>query len=211
MKLRIHALAGCLAADKLYILVVYKIVKHSHRITSAAYACNYCRRELSFLFEYLLARFLAYYTLEISYNSRERVRAHYRAEHVQRVVNSIRPFSHSLVYCILKRHSSRSNGVYLRSEELHPVDVERLSFCVLFSHEYLALKAEQRCCCSRCYAVLSCACFCDNSRLAHLLCEEHLTEYVIYLVRSCMIQILALEIYLCAAEVLRHLFCVIKQ
>ena len=53
--------------------------------------------------------------------------------------------------------------------------------------------------------------FGDQAGLSHLFGEQSLTEHIVYLMRARVVQILALEVYFCAAEVFGDLFCVVKQ
>ena len=59
--------------------------------------------------------------------------------------------------------------------------------------------------------MLTCSGLRDYTGLAHLLRKESLTEYVVYLVRTGVVQILALEVDLRAAEILCHLLSVVEQ
>ena len=139
------------------------------------------------------------------------MRTHYRAEHVKGVVHSGDPFTHSLVNGVLKCFCARFNRVHLCAEQFHTVAVQRLPFRIFLTHKDLALEAHERRSCSRGNAVLPCAGFGYNTCFAHPLCKQALTEHIVYLVRPRVVEILAFKIDLCAAEILRHILCVIQQ
>ena len=175
------------ASDKFYIFIIDKFIEHSHRIASAADTSHYHIRKSALFFKYLCSRFTAYDTLEIPYYCRERMWSHNRTEYIERIVNSVSPLSHTLVYCIFKCHSAALNRVYLSTEKLHTIYIESLTNSIFLTHVYLTFKVEKCCCRSCCNTMLACSCLCDNPCLSHLLCQKCLTEYIIYLVRTCMV------------------------
>ena len=120
------------------------------------------------------------------------------------VGDAARPLAHRLADGVLQRPGAALYRMDRRAEQPHAVDVERLALDVLASHEDLALHAEERRRRRRRDAVLPRAGLGYEARLAHALREERLSEHVVYLVRAGVVQVLALEVYLRAAQVLRH-------
>ena len=59
--------------------------------------------------------------------------------------------------------------------------------------------------------MLTCAGLRDDTGLAHFLCKQRLTQHVVYFVRAGVVEVLALEVYLRAAQILRHLLRVVQQ
>src|SRR5215467_1303584 len=59
--------------------------------------------------------------------------------------------------------------------------------------------------------MLACARLGDDARLAHALGQEDLPEAVVDLVSACVVQVLALEVDLRAAQVVRQMFGKIKR
>ena len=129
---------------------------------------------------------------------------HDRADDVVGVVHPSGPLAERLVDRVLEDPGTFLDGMDPGSEQLHPVDVERLPLDVVHSHEDLALESEvgrQRCGGD---AVLSRAGLGDDSLLAHLLGEEALADHVVDLVRAGMVQVLPLQVDLRSSEVLGH-------
>ena len=100
--------------------------------------------------------------------------------------------------------------VNLRSKKFHPVNIELLSLAVALPHEHLAFQPQKRCRCGGCDAMLAGARLCDDPRLSHLPGKQNLPQAVIDLVRPGMVQIFPFQVYLRAAQVLCHLFRIIK-
>jgi hypothetical protein len=75
------------------------------------------------------------------------------------VVHTPCPFLHGFVHGILERLRARCCAVYLCAEQFHPVDVQRLPFHVLRTHENLTFHVEQCGGCGCGDTVLPCACF----------------------------------------------------
>lgn len=99
--------------------------------------------------------------------------------------------------------------MYLGAQQLHTEHVQRLPVGVLFSHEDLALHVHESCCRGGGDAVLSGAGLGNNSRLAHLLCQQHLSQHVVDLVGTGVVQILPFQVNFRAAQIPGHLFRII--
>ena len=112
------------------------------------------------------------------------------------------PVPHGFIDRILKSLRTYRYLVHLRAEELHPEYIQRLSLNVDRAHIYLAFKAEKGGARGRCNAVLPCTRLCYDSFLAHLLCEQGLTDCVVDLVRTGMGEVLSLQINLRSAEMI---------
>ena len=96
------------------------------------------------------------------------------------------------------------------SEETHFVNIQGLTFRVFFSHENFTFHTHQSCCGCSCNTMLSGSCLSDHTCLAHFFRQEHLTEYVVDLVGSCVVQILPFQIDLSSAKVLGHMCRIVK-
>ena len=101
--------------------------------------------------------------------------------------------------------------MYLGSEEFHTIDIQRLSVGIFFSHEDFAFHTQEGCCRCGSHTVLSGTCLCDQAGLPHLLCQQCLSQGIIDLMGTGMVQILSLEIDLRAAQILRHFPCIVQQ
>ena len=89
--------------------------------------------------------------------------------------------------------------------QFHPVDVQRLSAGVFFSHEHHAGHVHQRRGRGRSDTVLSGAGLGNQAGFAHLLCQKRLSQDIVDLMRARVVQVLPLEIDLRTAQVLCHL------
>ena len=92
----------------------------------------------------------------------------------------------------------------LGSEQLHPVDVERLPLDIVHSHEDLAFQSEVGCQRGGGDAVLSRSGLRDDPLLPHLLGEEALADHVVDLVGAGVVEVLPLEVDLRSSEVPGH-------
>ena len=98
----------------------------------------------------------------------------------------------------------------LCSQKLHLINIECLSLHILFSHEYFALHSHQSGNCCRCYSVLPCSCLGNDPRLTHLLCKQHLSQDIVNLMCSRVVQILPFQINPGSSQIFCHMFCKIK-
>ena len=55
------------------------------------------------------------------------------------VLNAVGPFPHGLGDRILERRRPGSHCMHFRSQQTHPVDVQRLALGIYLTHVYLAL------------------------------------------------------------------------
>src|SRR3954451_8252474 len=82
----------------------------------------------------LPVRFVAHDPLELPHHPRERMRTHGRAQAVVRALDARDPRAHRFVHRVLQRRAARLHRHYLRAEQLHAPDVERLPFDVDRTH-----------------------------------------------------------------------------
>ena len=137
------------------------------------------------------------------------MRSHAGAQHIVGIPNPSRPLSHRLGHCVFERGCSRCHRVDLRSEETHPVDIERLPLRVFFPHEHFTLHTHESRCRSGCDPVLPCSCLCDHSCLPHLLRKEYLSEHIIDLMCTRVVQVFTLQIDFSSAQIFTHPFCIV--
>ena len=161
--------------------------------------------------EELLPRLLADAELEIAHHERERMRARGGADAVDRVLVFLRVGHKRRVHGLLERLEPEGDGDDVRAEHLHARDVRGLLGDVDLAHIDIALHAEVGRGRREGDAVLASAGFGDELFLAHELREQALAHAVVELVRAGVVQILALEIDLEAAEVVREVLAVIHR
>ena len=125
------------------------------------------------------------------------------ADDVERRVDVRHPVAHRLVQRVLQRLRSRFDRHDGRAEQLHPVDVLRLAPHVFGAHVDDAFHAEARGDRRRRDAVLAGAGLGDHAPLAQALREQRLADAVVDLVRAGVVQVLALQPDLRAAELAR--------
>ena len=193
------------AANQPYAIISDKMIEAAYGIGAAAYAGEHRIRKSSFLFEYLFLDLLRDNRLKITDNGRERMRSHNRTEAIVGIADTSSPLAHRFADGVLQGCRACGNRYNLRTEQTHFVDVERLTFGILLAHKYNALHSHQGCRGSRRNSVLTRACLGDKPCLAHLFGEQRLSENVVDLVRAGVVEVLALQVYFRAAEVVCHL------
>ena len=209
--LGVDAASGSLAADELNALVLNEVVEGADGVGTAADTSNDGVRQTAFLLQNLLLDFLGNHSLKVTNDGRERMRTHDGAENIVRVLNAADPLAEGLGNGILQGCGAAVDRMHLGAQQLHAVDVERLTLGVQTPHVHFAFQTEQSGSGCGCNAVLTGAGLRDNTGLAHLLGEQALCQRVVDFVGTGMIEILALEINLCAAQILGHLVCIVQQ
>ena len=149
---------------------------------------------------WICARFGADYALEVADHRGVGVRAGRRADDVERVVHIRDPVAQRLVHRVFQRAAPAGDGDDFRAEQLHPEHVGRLPPHVLRAHVYHARQAEARAHGGGGDAVLARAGLCNDARLAHADREQDLPDAVVDLVRAGVIELVALEPHLRAAQ-----------
>ena len=140
--------------------------------------------------------------LEIAHHRRIGVRAGDGADAVEGVVDVGDPVAQRLVHRVLQGLRAGLHGHDLGAEHLHAEDVRLLPLDVDRAHVDDAFEAEARAERRGGDAVLAGAGLGDDPLLAHAPGEQDLAEHVVDLVRAGVVQLLALEVDLGAAEML---------
>ena len=198
-----QALARGLYADQAHLRVADVGVENAHRVRAAAHAGNHRIGLAPGHLGHLQLAFLADDRLEIAHHHRIRMRAGDRAEDIEGVLDVRHPIAHRLVQRVLERFRARFDGHDIGAQQLHAIDVLRLALDVLRAHVHDAFHAETRGDRGRGDAVHAGPGFRDHALLAHVAREQRLADGVVDLVRAGVVQVLALEIDLRAAEHLR--------
>ena len=126
------------------------------------------------------------------------------------VADAAGPLAHSFGHGILQRAGAAGDGNDLCAQKTHPVDVQGLTLGVLLAHEHHTLHAHQGSGRGGGNAMLTGTGLGDEAGLAHLFGQQRLSENIVDLVRTGVVQVFALEVDLCTAEVLGHLFCIVQ-
>jgi hypothetical protein len=128
------------------------------------------------------------------------MRAGHGADDVEGVVDVGDPVAHGLVERVLERLRTRGHRHHGRAEQLHAEDVDRLALDVGRAHVDHALQAQPRRHRGAGHAMLAGAGLGDDAGLAHALGQQGLADGVVDLVRAGVVQVLALEQDLRAAD-----------
>ena len=91
------------------------------------------------------------------------------------------------------------------AEQTHFINVQCLTLCVFLTHKYFTFHAHQCCHCRCRHSVLTSSGLRNDTGFSHFLRQQYLTEHVVDLMRTGMVQILALQVNLRAAKILRHM------
>ncbi len=110
------------------------------------------------------------------------------------------PVAHGFVHGILQGAATAGNGHNLCTVKFHGSNVGLLTTNVHFAHVNDTFKTELGASGCSGEAVLTCAGFCDNAGLAHLLCQEALTDGVVDLVGAGVGETFKLDVDLSAAQ-----------
>ena len=178
-------------------------IEDAHRIRTAADAGDDDIGLAAGELRHLREAFLADHALEVAHHHRVRMRSRHAADDVKRVLNVGHPVAHRLVQRVLERLRPGLDRDHFGTEKLHAENVLRLAQHVLGAHVHDAFHAEARGDRRGRDTVLPRAGLGNHTRLGHAPCEQRLADAVIDLVRAGMIEILALEVDLCAAEPFR--------
>ena len=116
-----------------------------------------------------------------------------RAKDVVGRLNVGHPVTEGLVDRILERRRTRGHSDNLGAEHLHARDVQSLALGVLTSHVDRAIEAKESSCGRGSHTVLAGPSLRDDTRLTQLLGQQRLAEHVVDLVRTRVVQVLALK------------------
>lgn len=190
--------------------IVDEVVERADGIGAAADTGNDGIRQLPFLFQQLLFDLFGDHRLKIPHHGREGMRPHYGTDAVVGIGNTVGPFPEGGGAGVLQRTGAAGDRHYLRAQQPHPINVQCLPLGILLPHENHALHAHEGGGGGGGHAMLSCAGFGDEAGLAHPLGQQCLPQYVVDLVSAGVVEILPLEIDLCAAEIRRDLACIVQ-
>jgi hypothetical protein len=153
---------------------------------------------------HLFDAFLADDALEVAHHHRVGMGPGHGADDVEGVVDIGDPVAHGLVERVLERAAAAVDRHHLGAEQVHAVDVGALPLDVLAAHVDHAFEAVAGADGGRRHAVLSGAGLGDDARLAHAPGQHGLADGVVDLVRAGVVEVLALEVDLCAAVFAAH-------
>ena len=181
-------------------------MEQAHGVGAAADAGDRGVGQAALGFLHLHLGFLADHRLEVAHHHRIRMRAGDGADEVVGVGDVGDPVAHRLVHRVLQRAGAGGHRLHLGAEQLHAEDVGRLALDVGRAHVDGAGQAEQRAHRGGGDAMLAGAGLGDDAGLAHAPGQQDLAHAVVGLVAAGVVQLVALEIDLGAAELLGQPF-----
>ena len=138
------------------------------------------------------------------------MRAHRGTYDVERVGGMTTPVTYGSRAGVGERHVACADGVHLSAEHLHAFDIRVLPFHVCSAHEHLAFHVHQRTHRGRSHAMLPSTCLGDDACLAHPLGQQDLSDGVVDLVCSRVVQVLTFQVE-ATAVLLAHAACEVKR
>ena len=191
----VYALAAGLGQDDLDILVVEVVVDGAGGVAASAHT--------GYQVVGLLTAFVGLQLypdlgrddrLQARHHVGVGVRSYGRADDVVGILGVAAPVAYGLVGGVLEGHIAARHGYHSGSEHLHLLYIEMLALHIGLAHVDGAGQAAQRADGSRGYAVLTGAGLGHDALLAHALSQQYLSQSVVYLVGSGVIEVLALEV-----------------
>ena len=122
------------------------------------------------------------------------VRTDRTAYDVEGVARMAAPVADGFVRRILQRLVATLNGEHFGSEHLHSLHIDVLAFNVQSAHINAARHSHQGADSCGCNAVLSGSCLGDDAFLSHASGQKNLTDGIVYLVSTRMVQVFALQV-----------------
>jgi hypothetical protein len=123
-----------------------------------------------------------------------------RADDVERIVDMGNPVAQGLIHRVFQGRGPRMHGHHLGAEQLHAENVGLLPLDVGVAHIDDARDVEERAGRRRRDTVLARAGLGDDPALFHAARQQHLPEAIVDLVRAGVVELVALQVELGAAE-----------
>ena len=198
------ALPSRFNADQSRALVRDVRIEDSHRVAATAHAGNHCIGLAAGHLWHLDQALVADHTLEVAHHGRVRMRPGDGTDDVEGVFDVGDPVAQGFVQRILQRLRAALDGHHGGAEQMHPVDVRRLAFDVLAAHVDHAFHSVACTDGGGGHAVLTGTCLGNDARLAHAARQQRLSDGVVDLVGSGVVEVLALEVDLRPAQFAAH-------
>ena len=188
-----ETVTSCFDTKHLDLFVVEKRMEQANRVRSSA-NCRYQQIGQAIdTRQHLRARFLADDALEIANKFGIWVWARGSADDVECIVDIGDPVAQPFVHGILQRACTARDRNDFRAQQTHAEHIWLLPFNVLRTHVNKARQAKACANSGRRNAMLASTCFCDDPRFAHTNGKQNLANAVVDLVRTSVVQFVALE------------------
>ena len=122
------------------------------------------------------------------------MRSHGRTDEIERVVGAGTPISQRFVHGVGERAAAGFRGAHFGTEHAHAFDIDMLALDVDGSHEDDALHAHERTRGGGGHSVLAGTGLGYDAALAHVACNENLSNGIVDLVRAGVIEVFAFQI-----------------
>mmetsp|Transcript_13405 Transcript_13405/g.25594 ORF Transcript_13405/g.25594 Transcript_13405/m.25594 type:complete len:242 (-) Transcript_13405:371-1096(-) len=205
----VQAIPSRLHSNQSHILVLNKVVEEAHGVASSSNASHQDVRLSSKLLQALLPRLLPDDGVKVPDHHRIWMRASDRPKNVVGGLHVRHPVPNGLRGRVLQGCRSGFHRPHLRAKQPHPENVQGLSLHVFGSHVDDTLEPKPGTHRGRGNAVLACTSLSNNSLLSKFLAHESLAKGVVDFVRTGVVQVLSLQVYL-AIVVLRQPLRVVK-
>src|SRR3990172_5527516 len=106
--------------------------------------------------------------------------------------NRCHPISESLIRGVFQGFRTTCHRYDSRPQKFHSKDIQRLPSHVFFAHIHIAFNPEHGSSSSSRHSMLSSPCLGNNSLFTHPNGKQYLTNCIIYLMCTCMIQVFPL-------------------
>ena len=207
----VDSMSCCLGKINLYSLIVNIMINSTCSIAASAHTGDEIIGIIAtHLFLQLPFQFLGDDTLHLCHNVWIRMRTHGASYDIESILWMTAPVTYSLRTGITQGHVARAHRIHLGTQHLHTLHIGVLTLHICSTHKDFALHIHQGTDGGCCHTVLTGSCLCDDTGLAHLLCHQNLTDGIVDLVCSCMVQVLTLQIEL-ATIFLAHAFGIIER
>ena len=191
-----YPLATGFGQDDLNPFVIDVVVDSSGSVASSAHTGNQVVRIVTSLFFLKLLFYLfADDRLQACHHIRIRVWSYGGTDDVIRIRRMAAPVADGFVRSIFQCHVTRCYRDDCGSQHLHLLYIDMLAFYIRFSHIHDALHVHQGANGGRCHSVLSGTGLGDDPLFAHAACQQNLSDGVVYLVGSCMVQVFPFQIH----------------
>ena len=131
--------------------------------------------------------------LEVADHGREWMWSGHRAKQIVRVFDIGDPIAQCLIDRVLKNAIAQSDFDHFGSKHPHAGHIQRLTTGIDLPHVDTAFQAEHRTYRGGCHAMLAGTGLGDDAGLAHALDQQRLAERIVDLMRTSVVEILALE------------------
>ena len=196
----LDAIARRLGTDDAHAGIIEEGMEQADGIAAAADAGGDRIRQAAVVGQHLRARLAPDHGVEVAHHARIRIGAGDGADDVEGVVHVGDPVAHRFVQRVLQRGRAAGHRHHRRAEQLHAVDVDLLPLDVGGAHVDHAFQAQPGGDRGTGDTVLAGAGLGDDPLLAHPAGQQRLADGVVDLVRAGVVQVLALEQDLRAAD-----------